>query len=134
MASGECSSGAFRILVVSPRQWTRALLIAELDEAGYDAIGAASVLTALRYRGESPERGPVKLVLLEDRALDAEGRALLGDLRQRHPAAKWVILTAAGSAAPTGQWDLVIQRPIAIRELVQLVRKLLGPAPSETSP
>lgn len=134
MASGKCSSGAFRILVVSPRQWTRALLIAELDEAGYDAIGAASVLTALRYRGESPERGPVRLVLLEDQVLDAEGRALLPDLRQRHPVAKWAILAAAGAPAPAGQWDLVIQRPITVGELVQRVGKLLEPERSETSP
>ena len=61
-----------RILVVSAEQWPRALLRAQLDEARYDAIGAGTLSRALRYPLDDPERGPVRLIVLDSGAVAAE--------------------------------------------------------------
>ena len=45
-----------RILVVSAEHWPRALLRAQLDEAGYDAIGAGTLSRALRHPPDDAER------------------------------------------------------------------------------
>jgi DNA-binding response OmpR family regulator len=112
-------------LVIWPERWTRALLIAELAEAGYDAVGASSMLAALRYAGHDPERGLVRAIILEDRALDPEGKALLSELENKHPAARRIIVTRAFGAPPRGSWDDVIRRPISIGDLVARIRTLL---------
>lgn len=118
-SSGERTPrGPYRLLVISPRRWTRALLIAQLAEVGYDAVGASSVLAALRYPSDDPERGPIGAILLEDRALDPEGRALLQELRDKHPAAQCILVTRASGIPPAGPWDLVIRRPVSVGEIV----------------
>ncbi|GBD32665.1 MAG: hypothetical protein KatS3mg081_2620 [Gemmatimonadales bacterium] len=111
--------------MISPRRWTRALLIAEFSEAGYDAVGASRVLTALRYSADDPERGPIRAILLEDHALDPEGRALLGELYGKHPAALKIVVTGAVATPPGGPWDEIIRRPVSIGEIVTRVGALL---------
>src|SRR6266581_4880723 len=65
-----------RILVVSGEQWPRALVRAQLDEAGYDAIGARTLSRALRHPPDDAERGPLRLVVVDSRAAAAEPIAL----------------------------------------------------------
>src|SRR3954454_21547300 len=74
-----------RVLLVMPEQWPRALLRAALREAGYDALGAPGLPGAIRYPVHPGDRGPVRLVLLDQAALaDDEAAALLGTLLHRH--------------------------------------------------
>src|SRR5439155_26767164 len=53
-----------RIVVVSREHWPRALLRAQLAEAGYDAIGADTLSRALRHPPDA-ERGPLRLVVVD---------------------------------------------------------------------
>src|SRR5436309_3851729 len=67
-----------RILVVSREQWPRALLRAQLGEAGYDAIGTGTLSRALRHAPDDAERGPLRLVVV-----DVEPRARTRRPRKR---------------------------------------------------
>ncbi len=84
-----------RILVVSGEQWPRALLRAQLGEAGYDAIGAGTLSRALRDPPDDAERGPVRLMVVDSEAAAAEPEALA-----------------------------TLQRPVTIGEVVAAVRRL----------
>src|ERR1044071_6693705 len=110
-----------RILIVSPDQRSRALLRAELREAGYDAIGASSLTTALRYPPHEPDRGPVRLFIIDGDA--AAAAALLERTRARYPESRFLLIqSGAGAASPTppgppglpgapGPWQRVLRRP-----------------------
>ena len=82
-----------RILVVSGEQWPRALLRAQLDEAGYDAIGAGTLSRALRYPPDDAERGPVRLIVLDSGVAAAE-LAAVEDARRRYPGVAFVLVNA----------------------------------------
>jgi CheY-like chemotaxis protein len=118
-----------RVLLVLPDQWPRALLRAELREEGYDAVGARSLEEALVYRPEVPERGPVRLVLVEG---DAVGEGALAGLLARHGNPPAVLLAHAAQEIPAGPWVRVIRRPVSIADLARVVRELVplrdGPA------
>src|SRR5439155_20440400 len=77
-----------RILIMSPDQRSRALLRAELREAGYDAIGASSLTTTLRYPPDEPDRGPVRLFIVDGDA--AAAPALLERTRARYPGSRFL--------------------------------------------
>jgi hypothetical protein len=111
-----------RVLLVLPDQWPRALLRAELREEGYDAVGARSLEEAMVYRPEVPERGPVRLVLVEG---DAVGEGALADLLARHGNPPAVLLAHAGQEIPPGPWLRVIRRPVSIADLARVVRELV---------
>ncbi len=100
--------------------------MAQLGEAGYDAVGASSVLTALRYPSYDPERGSIRAILVEDHALDSLGRALLGELRDKHPSALTIVVTRASGPVPAGPWTAVIRRPVSVGEIVNQVSSLLA--------
>ena len=112
-----------RILVVSGEQWPRALLRAQLDEAGYDAIGAGTLSRALRYPPDDAERGPVRLIVLDSGAA-AAGLAALEHARRRYPGVPFVLVHRAG-AVPPGPWAATLQRPITIGDIVATVRRLV---------
>ena len=130
-----------RVLLVMPEQWPRALLRAALRDAGYDALGAAGLAAALRYRAESRDRGPMRLILIDQAALaDEESATLFDSLLRRHghPAAVLLArampaqpLPAAGAPAP---WRRVIRRPASIAELVAAVQALLPFPPGSGRP
>jgi hypothetical protein len=111
-----------RVLLVLPDQWPRALLRAELREEGYDAVGARSLEEALVYRPEVPERGPVRLLLVEG---DAVGEGPLADLLARHGNPPAVVLVHAGQEIAPGPWARVIRRPVSIADLARVVRELV---------
>ena len=111
-----------RILIVSPEQWPRALLRAELVHAGYDAIGASTLARALRYPREDPERGPVRLIVVEERAATADPTALAG-ARARYSGVPFVLVHRAGAALP-GPWASKLRRPVTIGEIAATVRRL----------
>ena len=130
-----------RVLLVMPEQWPRALLRAALREAGYDALGAAGLAAALRYRAESRDRGLVRLILVEQAALaDEESGTLLDALFRRHGYPAAVLLARAMPAHPlpapavSAPWRRVIRRPASIADLVAAVQALLPLPPGSARP
>ena len=122
-----------RILIVSPDQRSRALLRAELRETGYDAIGASSLTTALRYPPDEPDRGPVGLFIVDGDA--AAAPALLERTRARYAGSRFLLIRSGAAAAPPdpdppGPWQRVLRRPITIGEIVAAARELV-PLPPE---
>lgn len=118
-----------RILLVMPDQWTRALLRAALREEGYDAIGSRGVREAFRIRPDDPERGPVRVLVIDHDALSATAYRLVPALRERLGRPDTVIVRRATRSLPDGEWTRVLQRPVSVAELVDAVRAL-APLPS----
>lgn len=119
------------MLVVSPRHWERAFLRAQLRELGYDAVGATAVASALRVAPEAPGRGGVAVVVLDQAALEASGpHDVAARLRSRFAGAK-LLLLARATAAPAGDWDLVLRRPVRVGEVVEAIVGMIGGARSE---
>jgi DNA-binding response OmpR family regulator len=130
-----------RVLLVMPEQWPRALLRAALREAGYDALGAAGLAAALRYRTESPGRGLVRLILVDQAALaDEESATVLDALLRRHGYPAAVLLARAMPAHPLpataspAPWRRVIRRPASIADLIATVQALLPLPPGSGRP
>jgi hypothetical protein len=128
-----------RVLLVMPDQWPRALLRAALREAGYDALGAPGLPAALHYPRAVADRGPVRVVLIDQAAMSDDSAArLLGDLLQRHGDPEAVLLARALPAAPLPAaasavaWRRVIRRPASVGDLVAAVRDIF-PLPPEAS-
>jgi DNA-binding response OmpR family regulator len=113
-----------------PDQWPRALLRSALRDAGYDAVGTRDLGTALRIREGMPDRGPVRLIVLDQRTLRDDGGAREEALRTRHGGADVLLIGSATSARPAGQWRRVLVRPVSIAELAAAVEALL-PLPAE---
>ena len=112
-----------RILVVSAEQWPRALLRAQLGEAGYDAIGAGTLSRALRHPPDDAERGPVRLIVVDSEAAAAEPEAL-EHARRRYPGGAFGLVHGAG-AVPPGPWAATLQRPVTIGEIVATARRMV---------
>lgn len=112
-----------RILVVSGDQWPRALLRAELRDAGYDAIGATTLSRALRPPPIDVERGPVRLIVMDSGVVAGEPTALEA-ARRRYPGVLLVLIARAG-AAPAGPWAAVLRRPVTIGDIVATLRRLV---------
>lgn len=124
-----------------PEQWPRALLRAALRDAGYDAVGATGLAAALRYLPESRDRGPVRVILVDQAALeDEESATLLDALLRRHGYPVPVLLARAMSAYPLPEtatlapWRRVIRRPASIADLVAEVQALLPLPPGSVRP
>src|SRR5213080_365848 len=88
-----------RIVVVSREHWPRALLRAQLAEAGYDAIGSGTLSRALRHAPNDAERGPLRVVVVDGGAVAAE-REALAHARRRYPGVAFVLLHRAGAVPP----------------------------------
>ncbi len=128
-----------RVLVVWPERVPRALLRAELREAGYDAIGASSLAAALRYPPAEPERGPVGLWIVDQAALDAAAAPLLALAATRHPVCGFLLVARAGpgagtALAPPGGWQVVLRRPVTIGAVVDAARTLVPLPPALQRP
>jgi hypothetical protein len=129
-----------RVLLVMPDQWPRALLRAALRGAGYDAVGAPGLPGALRYRAAVPDRGPVRLVVIDQDALRApEAEGELAALTSRHGGPELMLL-ARGGAAPLPPaareitWRRIVRRPASMADLVDAVRAVLPLPPDAGRP
>lgn len=119
-----------RILIVSGDHWPRALLRAELVEAGYDAIGTRDLSGALHYPAVQAGRGPVRLLIVDQVVLEEEenghtAAAALDRLRSLHPAAAFLLLARGTGAPAPGRWDAVLSRPATIGQVVAKVKELV---------
>jgi hypothetical protein len=118
------SRRAPRVLVLLADQWPRALLRAELIEAGYDAVGARTVREGRALLEGGKEQGPVRLVVVDESVLRA-GEASLAQLTSLEPGVALLLLAPAAGQIPEGHWTLVLHRPIGIAEIVATVRAMV---------
>lgn len=113
-----------RVLIVSDDQWPRALVRAEMEAGGWDAVGAPDLRWAARALPDEPGRGPVRLVILaQDAAGDA---AALEALRALHPSAPILLLGHRVREPPAGPWAEVLRRPVSVGEVVAAAARLAG--------
>lgn len=124
--------GPARILIVMAAQWPRALLRAELREAGYDALGARDLDEALTYPSEEAGRGPIRLIILDQAVIPSGNDPRLTSLLHKHPEAESVLIAGALLPLPPGQWSQVIRHPTTIAEIIQTVHPLLPHPPIAT--
>jgi hypothetical protein len=109
-----------------PEQWHRALLRAALRDVGYDAVGTRTLETALRIRPDDPDRGPVRLVVVDQSALDdADSAERLAQLLARHGEPQTILLARSTTETPGGPWQRVLRRPFSIADVVTAVASLL---------
>jgi hypothetical protein len=117
-----------RVLIVQAAQWPRALLRAALRHEGYDALGARDLTEALAYPEEEGERGPVRLIILDQEVLVGHD-SLLAELMGRHRDPLTLVLESAFHPAVAGAWQRVLRHPVTIAEIVRTTQELV-PLPS----
>jgi hypothetical protein len=114
------------VILVMPDQWRRALLRAALRDVGYDAVGTLTLETALRMRSDQPDRGPVRLVIVDQPAFgDAGDAEQLVRLLDRYAQPATLLLARATVGAPTGPWQRVLRRPVSVADIVTATEELL---------
>jgi hypothetical protein len=114
-------------------QWPRALVRAELREAGYDAMGARDFDEAMTYPRDEAGRGPVRLVILDQAVLERGDDPRLKELLRRHSDAETLLIAGAFQPPFPGSWRQVLRHPTTIAEIVQAAQQLLPP-PAATHP
>lgn len=114
-------------------QWPRALLRAELREAGYDAVGARDLDDAATYPRDEAGRGPVRLIILDQAVIPSSNDPRLIALLQTHPEAQTVLLAGAFQPPLPGKWGQVLRHPTTVAEIIQTAQRLL-PRPAPTQP
>jgi hypothetical protein len=112
------------VLIVQAAQWPRALLRAALRHEGYDALGARDLKEALSYPEEETERGPVRLIILDQEVLEGHD-SLVAELLGRHRDALTLILESAFHPSVVGTWQRVLRHPVTIADIVHTTQELL---------
>ena len=119
-----------RILIVMTAQWPRALLRAELREAGFDALGARDLDEALTYPAEEAGRGPVRVIILDQAAVPSGSDPRLRALLQGHPEAQTLLIAGALQPSLPGPWRQVLRHPTTIADISRTAQQLLPPTPA----
>lgn len=101
-----------------PEQWPRALLRAALREVGYDAVGTRTLSSALRVNPDEPDRGPVRLIILDQSVLGGDADGQLAELLARNSSPATILLARPTLMVPDGPWQRVLQRPVSVGEIV----------------
>lgn len=114
-----------RILLVMPEHWPRALLRAELIERGYDVVGAPDLASALLCRPAEKDRGPVRVILVDQDALVEPQIRLFDLLVSRHPKPRLVLLARAQLETPPGHWHAVVRKPALIGQIASALEEAL---------
>ena len=128
------SSPPPRVLLVMPEQWPRALLRAALREVGYDAVGTRTLSSALRVNADEPDRGPIRLVILDQSVLGAEVDSQLAALVARNSSPATILLARPTLAIPDGPWQRVLRRPVSVGEIVAAAQASLPLSPERRRP
>jgi DNA-binding NtrC family response regulator len=111
------------VLVVEDDARLREILTSHLERLGYAVRGAGAAARALQLLDEEP----ADVVVSDVRMPGMDGRALLHQVRERHPAAKVVLMTAFGSvddaveAMRAGAYTYVT-KPFRVDELAAVLR------------
>jgi hypothetical protein len=112
------------ILLLSPEWPERALLRAELIEAGYDVVAIDAWPPPRPYR---QARAMPRLIIVDLRGL-LEPRSVLGELRALVPPDRVIVITALGTLTIDTIRQLgchVVTRPTSVREVVETTSRLL---------
>ena len=123
-----------RVLIVMPEQWPRAFLRAALREIGYDAVGTRTLGSALRVQPDEPDRGPVRLVILDQSVLDGTGDDQFRRLLARHSSPATILLSRPTVPAPDGPWQRVLLRPVSVADIVAAAQALMPLSPEREHP
>lgn len=115
------------ILVVDDEQNFAALLETVFTDRGYEVQTAMSGEAALRLAGQ----GAFDLALLDIRMGQTNGLSLLGELKQRLPKIKVIMITAYPTPDSYRQSfqkgaSAFFAKPVDLQELLQTVRRLLS--------
>jgi CheY-like chemotaxis protein len=111
-----------RVLIVMEAQWPRALLLAALQEAGYDAVGAPTLKEALAYPAPAIGHHPLRLIILDHHVSGDD--PLLSQLLQHHTQARTLFLQSA--LRPTApDHEHVLRYPLSIAEILRSAEELL---------
>jgi hypothetical protein len=116
-----------------PTQWPRALLRAELREAGYDALGARDLDEALTYPRDEAGRGPVRVLIVDQALIPSSSDPRLLALLQTHPEAQTVLLAGAFQPPLPGPWRQVLRHPTTIADISRTAQQLLPHPPAMPS-
>lgn len=108
-----------------PANWLT--LSAVLEEAGFTVAVAESLPQADQLLEGQPR---YDAVLLDWSLGDADARELIPRVRRRVPAAKIVLVSGQGRAAPPVQVDAVFQKGTHVDELLACLERLLRPEPA----
>ena len=111
-------------------QWRRALLRAALRDVGYDAIGTRGAREAAVIPATTADRGPVRLIILDQATLGNQSVSAFLSQRQRLGSPDVVLLARATVAPPDGPWRNVLRRPFTIDDVVQAVQRMLPLPPA----
>jgi hypothetical protein len=117
-----------------PEHWPRALLRAELIERAYDVVGTPDLPAALLARPVEKDRGPVRVIVIDQDVLVEPQSRLLDLLVSRHPNARLILLGRAQLETPPGAWHQILRRPALIGEIASAVEKALTEPPTAAAP
>src|ERR1700730_6079108 len=123
-----------RVLLVMPEQRARALLRAALREVGYDAVVTRSLSSALRVNPSEPDRGPVRLIILDQSGLGGDADGELAQLLARNSSPANILLARPTLAVPDGPWQRVLRRPVSVGEIVAAAQAALPLSPEDRHP
>lgn len=101
---------------------------AALRHEGYDALGARDLKEALSYAEEEGERGPVRLIILDQEVLEGHD-SLPAALVERHRNALTLVLESAFHPPVAGVWQRVLRHPVTIADIVRTTQEMV-PLPS----
>jgi hypothetical protein len=123
-----------RVLLVMPEQWPRALLRAGLRDVGYDAVGTRTLGSALRINPDELDRGPVRLVILDQSVLGGDADHQLAHLLARNELPATILLARPTLTIPDGSWQRVLRRPVSVGEIVTAAQASLPLSPEHQQP
>jgi hypothetical protein len=112
-----------RVLIVMAAQWPRALLRAELIEAGYDVSGAADLHEVLAHRADDRGPGSLGLIVLDHDVLGDD--RLLSQLLQGHPQVTTLVLESASRPPVPVPGAHLLRHPVSIGEIVDTIQELV---------
>lgn len=117
-----------RVVVIEDNEDLAEVYRLALVSAGHEVLGVYDEPEPA-LRGADPAR-PADLVLLDERLGGRSGSAFLAPLRQAHPGARFLLVSAdpeAVAAAPRRGFDGARRKPLPILEILEKVRELLKP-------
>ena len=124
-----------RVLVIDSEPLIRWSICAALAAAGFDAVAAADATEAGRVAMEWP---PPRVVLLDLRFPDVEGRELLTSIRAVYPDCRFLIMTTdprpAGIEDGRANGVEVIEKPFDLARITERIARLAEGGAEEIRP
>jgi DNA-binding response OmpR family regulator len=107
-------------LVVDDSPMVVRLLTIALEGAGWDVVPAATAAEAVDALGREPD-----LVLLDGVLPDADGGAVLAEVRRRRPAARVLVVSGLEAGAVAGA-DGYLRKPFTVPQVHEAIDAALG--------